>query len=175
MGLSDEIAKGLGLSVMMAVHQEELGSSNSGQATLSRQSGLFLDMHEILDGLGDQGHKSTAAAGLAHTLCVLGRFDEVEGYASEAVSVAADDDLISHVMGRSALARVLAARGDFVGAEQLPRESHEMFDLAEDPHHQGDLRGTRHRNEDDLTPRELDILGLLSEGRSNRSIAPSHW
>jgi hypothetical protein len=55
-------------------------------------------MHEILDGLGDQGHKSTAAAGLAHTLCVLGRFDEAEGYASEAVSVAADDDFISQAM-----------------------------------------------------------------------------
>ena len=84
-----------------------------------------------MDALGDEGHKSTAAAALAEALCALGRFEEAERYAEIALRVAAEDDLASQAVGRSARALVLAARGELAEAERLAREAVELFADAE--------------------------------------------
>ena len=54
--------------------------------------------------------------------------------------VAAEDDLSSQVIGRSAHAIVLAARRQFDEAEQLAREAVEMLQDAESPGLQGGVR-----------------------------------
>lgn len=78
---------------------------------------------KILDELGDEGTKSSAAANLGHVLCALERFDEAERYAAIARTVAAEDDVLAHVAGRQAQALVLASRGETEEAERLAREA----------------------------------------------------
>jgi tetratricopeptide (TPR) repeat protein len=104
--------------------------------------GAFRKQYQILDRLGDEGHKSFAAGGLAHALCALGRVDEAETFAPEAVEAAAEDDVSSQAMGRSALAAVHSLRGQHEEAIRLAREAAEMFASAESPNFQGDMSMT---------------------------------
>ena len=138
--VSDEIATSLGLRFDTAANQEGLGHLELYAGDAAAAERAFRENYDILDDLGDEGHKSTAAAGLALALCALERFDEAEVYAEIAVRVAAEDDLASQAGGRSALALVLAARGEFVEAERLAREAVELYAdaEAEAPNFQGD-------------------------------------
>jgi class 3 adenylate cyclase/tetratricopeptide (TPR) repeat protein len=136
---ANEIVEGLGLRLELAVHLEELGYVEHCAGDARAEERAYRQMYGLLDELGDEGHKSTAAASLAQALCQLGRFDEAERYAIEARRIAADDDLISQVTGRSAQATVLAARGGFVEAERLARTAVEMLEGAEAPSLQGDI------------------------------------
>jgi tetratricopeptide (TPR) repeat protein len=135
---SDEIVKGLGLGFMVSSNQEELGALELHAADPAAAERAFRENYTVLDALGDEGHKSTAAGNLARALCELGRFDEAEGYAEEAMRIAAEDDLASQTGGRSARARVRAARGEFAEAEQLAREAVELFADAQMPNFQAD-------------------------------------
>ena len=182
MGLSDEIAKGLGLPVMMAVHQEELGSSNSPGRRRSRgRAGFSSTCTCSSTGSATRDIKSTAAAGLAHTLCVLGRFDEVEGYAfSEASELAADQPATTRPhLTRYGDAPRWRGCGPHAGTSLGPSNCRENRTRCSTSRRTRTTRaifaGRGIATKRILTPRELHILGLLSEGRSNRSIAPSHW
>jgi tetratricopeptide (TPR) repeat protein len=139
-GLAIEIAESLGSRVMVGVYHAFLGyvEREAGDALAAERA--FRTNYEILDQMGQEGFKSTAAAELAETLCTLGRFDEAEGFAMIARDVAAEDDLSSQVIGRSAHAIVLAARHQFDEAEQLAREAVEMLQDAESPGLQGGVR-----------------------------------
>ncbi len=136
-GLSIEIAEALGSRVMVAVYESFVGSveREAGDAIAEERS--FRRNYEILDQMGQEGFKSTAAAELAQTLCALGRFDEAETFATIARDVAAEDDLSSQVFGRSAQALVLAERGEFDEAERLAHEAVQMLEDAENPNGQG--------------------------------------
>ena len=139
-GLAIEIAEALGTRVMVALYEAFLGYVEREAGDAIGEERAFRRNYEILDEMGQEGFKSTAAADLAHALCALGRFDEAHGYAAIARSVAAEDDLSSQVFGRSAQAMVLAARGKFDEAEQLAREAVQMLEDAEDPNGQGSVR-----------------------------------
>ena len=132
-GLAIEIAESLGSRLMVGVYHAFLGNVelDAGDALAAERA--FRTNYEILDAMGQEGFKSTAAAELAQTLCTLGRFDEAERFAIIARDVAAEDDLSSQVFGRSAHAIVLAARLQFDEAEQLAREAVEMLRGAESP------------------------------------------
>jgi tetratricopeptide (TPR) repeat protein len=138
-GVAIEIGETTGLRALTAVYYEELAfvELSAGEAAAAEHASRRT--YEILDDLGDEGHKSTAAAGLAMTLCALDRFDEAERYAAEARRVAAEDDLISQVLGRAAQATVLASRNELADAERLARQALEMFADAEAPLNQGDV------------------------------------
>jgi tetratricopeptide (TPR) repeat protein len=138
-GLAIEIAETLG-TVLVAVYQAFLGDVEleAGDALAAERA--YRRNYELLDERGQEGYKSTAAAELAHVLCALGRFDEAQGYATIARSVAAEDDLASQVVGRSAQALVLTARGEFDEAEQLAREAIQLLEEAESPEAQGVAR-----------------------------------
>jgi len=133
-----ETAETLGLHFMVAAHQEERGDLELRAGRPEAAERAFRVNYEDLDRSRDEGHKSTAAGNLARALCSLGRFDEAEGYARIAREAAAQDDLISQVLGRCAQAKVLAARGDLAQAEALAREAVELFSQAESPNSQGD-------------------------------------
>ena len=125
--LGRETAEALGLPFAVSGTEEHLGfvEMHGGDAEAAEQA--FRRNYEILDGLGDEGHKSTGAANLARALCSLGRFEEAEGYASIAREVAAQDDVASQAVGRSAQGLVLVARGEHADAERLAREAVRIY------------------------------------------------
>jgi class 3 adenylate cyclase/tetratricopeptide (TPR) repeat protein len=138
--LAIEITEALGMRVMVAVYEGFRGGVEIEAGDAGEAERAFRRSYEILDEMAREGFKSTAAADLARVLCRLGRFDEAEGFAEIARSVAAEDDLSSQVFGRSAQAAVLAARGEFDEAEQLAREAIQMLEGAESLGAQGVVR-----------------------------------
>jgi tetratricopeptide (TPR) repeat protein len=139
-GLAIEIAEAIGTVVMVAVYQAFLGGVELAAGDPVAAERAHRRHYEILDERGHEGFKSTAAAELAHVLCALGRFEEAHEYAAIARSVATEDDLASQVVGRSAQAMVLAARGELDEAEQLAREAVQMLEDAENAGAQGVAR-----------------------------------
>jgi tetratricopeptide (TPR) repeat protein len=109
----DAIALGerMGVGFFVAASYEFRGDFElqTGDAVAAERA--FRKQYQILDRLGDEGHKSYAAGGLANALCALGRVDEAETFAREAVGAAAEDDVSSQASGRSALAAVDSLRG----------------------------------------------------------------
>ncbi len=85
--------------------------------------------YEAAESLGERGFQSTVAALLAHALWEQRRLAEAERYSRIAEEIGAEDDLSTQVLWRSARARVLAAAGDEVAAEELARRA---VALAED-------------------------------------------
>jgi class 3 adenylate cyclase/tetratricopeptide (TPR) repeat protein len=138
-GLADDVAEAVGARFAAAAHAEQRGNLELSAGDAEAAERAFRRNYEILDEMGDEGHKSTAAAGLARALYGLGRYDEAERYAEIALSVAAEDDLASQTGGRSAQALVLAARGQLAEAELLAREAVRLYAEAEAPNLQGDV------------------------------------
>jgi tetratricopeptide (TPR) repeat protein len=140
MDLAVEIAEALGQPFIVSVQFEGLGELEKLAGDPAAAERAFRRQFEILDELRDEGHKSSAAANLAHVLCALERFDEAERYAAIARTVAAEDDVLAHVAGRQAQALVLAARGETEEAERLAREAVRiLMDAgAECPNYQAD-------------------------------------
>jgi tetratricopeptide (TPR) repeat protein len=81
---------------------------------------------------------STSAANLAVVLCLLGRLDEADKLADEALELAAEDDLASQVTSRIARARVRSARGLHDEAIRLAREAVDLLAEAQAPNQHGD-------------------------------------
>jgi len=73
--------------------------------------------------MGERGYLSSAAALLAHALAGLGRLDEAERFSQTSEGAAAADDAFSHVLWRSARAKIRARRGELAEAESLAREA----------------------------------------------------
>ena len=139
--LSDEaiaLAERMGVGFFVAVSCEFRGDFElqAGDAVAAEQA--FRKHFEALDRLGDEGHKSLAAADLARALCRLDRLDEAETFARIALEVAAEDDVASQVFGRSARALVRSARGEHDEAIRLAREAVDMIADAEMPNFQGE-------------------------------------
>jgi tetratricopeptide (TPR) repeat protein len=134
-----EIAEALGHRFMVAAALQGRGDIEAavGDPALAEQA--LRRSYEILDGLGDEGHKSTTAAYLARVLSMTDRLEEADSFARIARDVAAEDDLASQAAGRSANALVLSGRGRFEEAEALSREAIGMYAEAENPNSHGDL------------------------------------
>ena len=117
LGLTLDLASGKGmfLGVMLA-----LAGRSSEAVRLQRES------VDTLTRIGETGYLSTIAAYLAITLIGIGRPDEAEHHALLSRDTAADDDLASQVLWRTALAAAATSQGDLVEAEQLARESVEL-------------------------------------------------
>jgi tetratricopeptide (TPR) repeat protein len=124
---ASEISGALGLRFIAAAHEEELGDVELRAGHLEAAASAFRRNYDVLDELGDEGHKSTSAANLARVLCQLGRFEEAEGLAATAREIAAADDVASQSIGRSAHALVLSARGEHAEAEDLAREGVQIY------------------------------------------------
>jgi class 3 adenylate cyclase/tetratricopeptide (TPR) repeat protein len=79
--------------------------------------------YEILDQMGEKGYLSTMAGYLAHALCALARYAEAEDMARIADRAGAADDMITQILWRAALAKVVVQSGDFPEAERLARQA----------------------------------------------------
>ena len=128
-----EIQEALGSPIWGGLFETFLGDAESSAGDAIAAEHAYRHGYEVLDEFGYVGYKSTVAASLAHALCTLGRSDEAAEFATIAQSVAAEDDLASQVLGRSAQARVLSSRGALEEAEQLAREAVELCAEAEAP------------------------------------------
>ncbi|MGE5459831.1 MAG: ATP-binding protein [Solirubrobacterales bacterium] len=82
--------------------------------------------------LGEQGFRSTVAAALSHALIAQARLEEADRFARESELSAADDDIASQVLWRSARARILGASGAATNAEDLAREAIALVEQTDD-------------------------------------------
>lgn len=81
---------------------------------------------ERLDSMGEHALLSTNAALLAHALIAQERLDDAMAQTVIAEQEADDDDIATHIMWRTARARVLAARGERESARLLGRTATEL-------------------------------------------------
>jgi len=113
----------LGQPVWVAVTGQEaffvemLAGDPAAAAATLRQS------YESLSGMGERSFRSTIAGLLAHALCELGEDDEADQFSRACEEAAADEDVFSQVLWRSARAKVLARRGEADAAEAAAREA----------------------------------------------------
>ena len=136
---ADAIADALGSGEMLGIGLECRGDVEFLAGDIAAAERAFRENYRLLEELGDEGHKSTAAGHLALALAHLGRFDEAESYARIAIEATSEDDLASQVEGRAAQARVVSARGRHDEAIALAREAVEMLADAQYPSSQGDV------------------------------------
>jgi tetratricopeptide (TPR) repeat protein len=94
---------------------------------------------DVIDKLGEQGYLSTVAALLAHSTLDQGRVDDAERFISASQIVAAEDDLTTQVLLRSARARALAGRGDLEEAERSGREAVALSSETDDVNMRADV------------------------------------
>ncbi len=140
--LSDEslaLAERLGNRFMIAASTGFRGDIELLAGELSAAERFHRQEHDILLALGDDGHRSTSAAGLAIVLSDLGELDEAESLATDAMSLAAEDDLASQVFGRVALAHVRTAQGRHDDAVVHAREAVQLFAHAQAPEQSGQM------------------------------------
>jgi tetratricopeptide (TPR) repeat protein len=78
--------------------------------------------YETLEQMGEKSLRITIAAFLAEALYKQGRDDEAERVIEVIEELAAADDLVPQVLGRSVRAKILAKRGELEDAEELGRE-----------------------------------------------------
>jgi class 3 adenylate cyclase/tetratricopeptide (TPR) repeat protein len=105
--------------------------------------------------MGEQGFASTVAAMLAHALVDQRRFGDAEDAASLSEKTGAEDDVSTQVMWRSALARVLSARGRPDEARALAETAVRLAEQTDDLNMRGDtlialgeVHGTANESED---------------------------
>lgn len=79
--------------------------------------------HEAFEEMGERGFNSTISGMLAHALEAQGLDDEAGHFCRESERLAAADDAFSHVLWRTALAKVLVRQGDPDRAKALARET----------------------------------------------------
>jgi tetratricopeptide (TPR) repeat protein len=135
--LGDEVAESIGARFLLSAHAEHLGGLELSAGNAEAAERAFRRNYEGLEALGDEGHLSYAAGGLARALFELGRLEEAERYIETGLRLAAEDDIASQTMARSAQALVLAARGELAEAESLAREVVRLYADAQSPTFQG--------------------------------------
>ncbi|HKE53737.1 MAG TPA: adenylate/guanylate cyclase domain-containing protein [Actinomycetota bacterium] len=88
--------------------------------------------------MGEQSFQATLSAALAHALIEQGRADEAEEMVSASEIAAAEDDVSTQVLGRSARARIEASRGLFKDGERLARDAVALSESTDDLNMRGD-------------------------------------
>jgi class 3 adenylate cyclase/tetratricopeptide (TPR) repeat protein len=82
--------------------------------------------------VGEQGFQATVAALLAHALVEQGRLEEANAFTTLSEASAAQDDVASQVLWRSARSRVLAGGRAVSEAESLAREAVALVERTDD-------------------------------------------
>jgi tetratricopeptide (TPR) repeat protein len=132
-----EIGERLGVNFYIAASSGFRGEIESLAGDPATAERFTRREYSVLESLADEGHLSTSAANLAMILCDLGRLDEAELLADAGMDLAAEDDLASQAVGRTALSLVRSARGRHDEAIRLAREAVEMLAEAESPNQRG--------------------------------------
>ena len=83
--------------------------------------------YEALEEMGEKALLATIVGELARAVYAGGGYDEAEELSRRAEELAAEEDVVSHALGRSVRARVLARRGEHEPARQLAEEAVELI------------------------------------------------
>ena len=102
-----------------------------------RAEGPLRESYVALTEVGERGFASTVAGQLAHALIALGRYDDAIEFV-EACKVAAQGDVLSEILWRTASARLLAHRGENDEAVALAEAAVAIALQTEWPNVQGD-------------------------------------
>jgi class 3 adenylate cyclase/tetratricopeptide (TPR) repeat protein len=139
----EELGRATVDSLMGVTESSMLIELQAGDSSLAERT--LRDAYQRLEAMGERGFLSTIAGELAHVLYGQGRDDEAEHFARKCADAATSDDVVSQALWRTALAKVLAHRGDLGEAERLVRaalasagetdfirlEANALLDLAE--------------------------------------------
>ena len=87
--------------------------------------------YEKLKRLGEKSHFCSYASVLGQAVYDLGRYDEAEALAREAMTAARANDVHTSIIVRGTIAKVLARRGDIVAAERLVHEAVAFADASD--------------------------------------------
>jgi class 3 adenylate cyclase/tetratricopeptide (TPR) repeat protein len=107
-------------SLQSAVVELLAGDLSAAESELRRD-------YEKLEQMGEQYVRPTVAANLALLLCRQDRYDEASELARVAEDIAAEDDVESQALWRSAKALILARDGDGVAANTTARAAIELL------------------------------------------------
>jgi class 3 adenylate cyclase/tetratricopeptide (TPR) repeat protein len=84
--------------------------------------------YELLEHMGERAYFSSHAALIAHALCAQGRIVDADDMSATAEALAAQNDLSSQVLWRSARAKILAGTG---ALRQAQARAHEAVEIAD--------------------------------------------
>lgn len=96
--------------------------------------------YQTLDAMGERNFITTTAAYLAHALYRLGRFDDAASFATFSAETAAEDDVATQFLWRSARAKLLAQAGSGMEAIAMAREALRLARTSDDPIGQADTQ-----------------------------------
>jgi class 3 adenylate cyclase/tetratricopeptide (TPR) repeat protein len=113
----------------------ELLAGNPAAAAAAAERGC-----RILEEAGERSWLSTGACWYAEALYQLGQLEEAEEWARKGLDLGDADDMATQVLGRQALAKVLARSGRQSEAETLAREAVALVDATDALTTQGDAR-----------------------------------
>jgi tetratricopeptide (TPR) repeat protein len=128
----------LGLTVWAANNAQEAYFVEMLAGNPEEAASTLQESYTTLESMGERGFLSTIAGFLAHALCAQGEYDEAERFSRASEAAAATDDVLSHVLWRTARAKVRAERGDAERAETLAREAVRLAEATELLNTQGD-------------------------------------
>jgi ATP/maltotriose-dependent transcriptional regulator MalT len=89
------------------------------------------EARELLERMGNKVFLSTISADLGEAVYQQGRLDEAEGLSKTSEELGASDDVYNETAWRRLRAKVLAARGDLLGAERMAQQAVEVSAGAE--------------------------------------------
>jgi predicted ATPase/class 3 adenylate cyclase len=118
----------LGLNVWAANNAQEeffvemLAGNPEAAASSLRAS------YATLEQMGERGFLSTIAGFLSHALYAQNEYDEAERFSRASEDAAAPDDVFSHVLWRTARAKICARRGEFDRAEELANDALQLLE-----------------------------------------------
>jgi tetratricopeptide (TPR) repeat protein len=84
---------------------------------------LLREAHEILVAAGERGYLSTVSGLLALALAKQGRFEDAEAFANQSRRIGSEDDVVTQIYWRVAMAHVTAAKGLRGEAAELASEA----------------------------------------------------
>ena len=118
----DTIAE-LGFALRAAMSMQEAFYVEMLAGDLDAAERIAREAYATLERMGERGYLSSAAALLAHALSARGELDEAERFSRTSEEATAPEDAFSHVLWRTARAKIRARRGELVQAEALAREA----------------------------------------------------
>jgi hypothetical protein len=121
--LADEAAAESGQTLWLAAGGMALWEIEMLAGELSAAERAVRRSCELLEQLGEVGHRSSAAGQLAASLYALAQLDEAHEWTEIAEKLAARGDVSSQMLWRQVRARILAQRGRQVQADELAREA----------------------------------------------------
>jgi class 3 adenylate cyclase/tetratricopeptide (TPR) repeat protein len=120
---ADETAADFGQKLWLAAGGMALWEIETLAGDLSTAERAVRRSCELLEELGEVGHRSLAAGQLAASLHALGQLDEAHEWTETAEALAPKGDVSSQMQWRQVRGRILARRGQHAKAEELARQA----------------------------------------------------